>query len=423
MSDGSNLKVALGETQGWARKLTITVPAQRVQTERSGLLDRYARRIQLPGFRKGRVPRSVVEKRFGASIDQEVVERVIGEAYREAIEQQGFEPISQGSIGNLDYQPGNDLTFDVEFEVRPELEMKNLSGFKVTAPSAEVGDDEVDKVIERLREDNATWTPVESGTPSAGDRVSVEITPLTAEESGDAPEPRPYDFVLGQDQAIPDVESAIQTLEPGADAEFEIEVPASDEEGAGDETEKQRVRIRLLTVERPELPETNDEFAGKVGPFETMAALRERVQADLAAEAKTESERQTRRALLDQVVAANPFDVPESMIHRYVESVFRLPKDADPERVKEITEAARPSAEQALRRMMAVEAIADANDLRATQDEVDDRVEEIARENERPVGEVWSSLQKSGRLQSLEDEITERKVFEFLKGQSTVENG
>ena len=225
--------------------------------------------------------------------------------------------------------------------------------------------------------------------------------------------------MLGKDQAIPDVEAAIQTLRPGTDSEFEIEVPAGEESDA--RTEIQKVRIRLLTAERAVLPELDDAFAKGVGEdLADLDALRERIRADLRAEAEAEAERHVRRELIDQVVQANPFDVPDAMVRQYVKSMFQIPDDADPERMQELYTMARPGAESAIRRMLVVERIAEMHELRATQDEVDARVEDIAARNERPVSEVWSSLQRSGRLHSVEDEITEGKVIDHLKSQSTV---
>lgn len=422
MTDASDLKISVAEPRSWARRLTITVPAQRVQKQRSSIAKSLAGSANLKGFRKGRVPASVIEQRYGPAIDQETVERVVQSAFQEAVSEQGLEPISQGAVENLNYEAGADLTFDVEFEVRPQVAIERTEGFKVRAQQNDVGEEDVEKVLGRLREENASWTPLQAGSnPKPGDRVKVEITPVRADEE---PEPRPYEFVLGQDEAIPDVEAAVQTLEPGGVEEFEIEVPATDEAGEVDESaepEQQTVRIRLVEANRPDLPELDDEFASGLGDFEDLATLREHVREDLEAEAASEAERQLRRDLMDQVVEANPFDVPDSMVRRYLQTVFRLPEDADPAQIQQIEQAARPSAESALRRMMALEAIADAQGLRATQDEIDERVEQIAEANDASPSEAWSNLQRSGRLQSVEDEITERKVYEYLKQRSTIE--
>ena len=280
-TDVSELKIAVDEPRSWARRLTITVPAERVTRERQTVAKRVAGRINLPGFRKGKAPSSVIEKKYGAAIEQEALEHVVQHAYREAIQDRGFQPISEASVGQMDYSPGSDLTFQVEFEVRPEIELSRLGGFTVEAPSPDVPDDEVDKVLDRLREEHADWQALDDGSPRAGDRVSVEITPVreaSAAAEPDQPEARPYEFVLGKDQAIPDVEAAIQTLRPGTDAEFEIEVPAGDDGDAG--VEHQKVRIRLLRAERPALPELDDAFAATVDAnTPDLGALREPVRA------------------------------------------------------------------------------------------------------------------------------------------------
>jgi len=417
-TDVSELKISVDEPSSWARRLTITVPAERVDREKQAVAKHYAGRMNLPGFRKGKVPPSVIAKKFGPAIEQDALQQVVQSAYREALESHSFQAISEGSVSSMDYQPGADLTFQVEFEVRPEIQLSRLGGFTIDAPKVSVGDDEIDKVIDRLREERADYTPLgENETPKPGDRVTVEITQIHGDHEHAG---KPYELVLGRGQAIPDVEAAIQTLKPGADAEFEIEVPNTDEPGA--EAEHQKVRIRLVSADRADLPALDDAFAAAVGGADVadVAALRERVRRDLQAEAEAGAERELRRSLVDQVVEANPFDVPDAMVRQYVDSMFQIGKGADQERMKELYDMARPGAETALRRMLVVERIAELHSLRATQDEVDARVEELAQRNGRPVGEVWTQLQRSGRLHSLEDEITEQKVFEYLKSQSTI---
>ena len=417
-TDVSELKIAVDEPRSWARRLTITVPAERVDREKQTVAKHYASRIHLPGFRKGKVPASVIAKKFGPAIEQDALQQIVQTAYREALETQSFQPISEGSVSQMDYQPGTDLTFQVEFEVKPEIELPRLGGFTVQAPKVDVGDDEIEKVLDRLREERADYTALAEGeTPKPGDRVTVEITQLHGDHEHTG---KPYEIVLGRNQAIPDVEAAIQTLRPGAESEFEIEVPNTDDANA--DTDKQKVRIRLVSAEKASLPALDDAFATAVGGADVadVAALRERVRRDLHAEAEASGERTLRRELIDQVVQANPFDVPDAMTRQYVNSMFQIGEGADQERMKELYDMARPGAESAIRRMLVVERVAELHGLRATQDEVDAKVEEIAALNNRPVGEVWTQLQKSGRLHSLEDEITEQKVFDYLKSQSTI---
>jgi trigger factor len=413
------LKVDIESPHDWARKLTITVPADRVQGERRKVAAQYAKRVRLPGFRKGKVPSSVVEKQYGPAIDSQTVEQVINSAYREALQEEGFDPISQAAVDNVDYQPDSDLTFEVEFEVRPEITLDRLGGFTVQAPAAEIAEKDVDRVIERLREQSATWAPIEDATPEVGDRAKVEITPLhDTEEGEEAPEPREYDITLGAGEVLEDIDAAIRTLEPGEEGEFSIELPGQEE---AEEPEEHRVRIRLISAEHPELPEADDAFAMEVGEFESMELLRERVREDLEAEAEQESDREVRRQLMQQVLEANPFEAPPSLIDQYLDSLMQAPDDADPEELAAAKEQARPMAEHAVRRMLVIDRVATMESLRATQADVDARVAEIAEQNEMEPAEVRRQLAQSGRLDALATDLMEQRVYDYLKSLSTIE--
>src|SRR5690606_20681823 len=216
--DTSELKIAVEEPRTWARRMRITVPGERVLRERREVAKKLARQVKLPGFRKGKVPPHIMERQYGAAIEQEAVERVVGEAYREALQQQQFEPITQGEVDNIEYQAGSDLTFVVEFEIRPVIELNRIGGFEIERERPEVTDAEVDRVIERVREQQAVWHPLEAETPVNGDMVVVEITP--AGDGVEGAKPRQYQIVLGEGQAVSSVEEAIRTLKPGEEQEF-----------------------------------------------------------------------------------------------------------------------------------------------------------------------------------------------------------
>lgn len=414
------LKIAVEEPRTWARRMTITVPAERVDQARDEVRKRLAGRLKLPGFRKGKIPAHVMEKRYGPSIDQEAVERLVGTAYREALQEKGFEPISQAEVGSIDYNPGADLTFQVQFDVRPEIELARTDGFKAKAEVAQVTDAEVDKVLQRLREEQAVWQPMEDGAPADGDMAVVEITPVVAEQEEGAPEPEPrrYQVVLGEDQVLPEIEEALKELTPGAETERTVHI--HQEADAGPVESEQRVRIRLVESKRAELPELTDEFATSMGEFEGLEDLKARVREDLVKEAEREAERDLRRQIVDQLLDANPFDVPESMVQRYLEGMLPSQEGADPERINQIREQARPAAERAIKRMLAIDHLSEKQGLRATPEEVDARVAEIAERNDRSPTEVRAQLQKSGRLGSIEEEITESKVFDWLKAASKI---
>ncbi|HUG42238.1 MAG TPA: trigger factor [Longimicrobiales bacterium] len=414
------MKVDVEKPRDWSRRLIITVPAERVEQERRQVASQIAKRLRVPGFRKGKVPASVVQKQYGQDIEAQTVERMINTAYRDALRQEGFDPISQASVEDVHYHAGEELRFKVEFEVRPEPPLERLGGFSVKRPPARVGDEEVDRVIRRLREEKATWSQLEGGKPGEGDRSKVEITPLTG-EGGERPEPRQYDVVLGAGEILEEIDRAIRTLEPGEEGDFTITLPAAAGESEGEKDH--RIHVRLLGAERAELPEADDAFAKGVGEFESIDALRSRVREDLGAEAEREADRDVRRQLVGQILEANPFEAPPSLVDQYLDGLLQAPKDADPGEVAHAKEQARPAAEYAVRRMLVIERVAQLESLHATEQDVDARVQEIAADNDMDVAEVRRQLVQSGRLQALASDLTERRVFDYLKSLSTIEAG
>lgn len=429
-AETSDLSIAVQEPSAWSRRLAITVPADRVQRLRGEVTRQLAQSARLPGFRKGKLPQSLIERQFGASIDQETIDRTIQSAYREALESEGLSPITQGKVDKIEYQRGEPLSFEVELEVRPEVQLARTGGFSVQRPTLEVGDEDVDAVLERLRDERADWQALPEGQkPAAEDRVTVEITALEGEDGAEPDgEARTYRFVLGEGQAIPSVEEAIMSLATGEEGDFDVRFPDDfpDETRRGQE---QKLHIKVTEASAKVLPELNDELAAQVGDFENLEALRARILEDLQADATQRGDAEVRRQLVDQIIEANPFELPASMVERYLDEITGHSHEGEhqhnhtPEEEAEIARARaslRPQAEWSIKRLLIIDSLADAEGLRATQDDIDQRVEELASRHERTATEVWLQLEKSGQLEVLEREITEEKVFQHLLAQNTV---
>lgn len=419
-TETADLKVTMENSSAWGRKLKITVPAERVERERRDAVQRLAKQARLPGFRKGKVPAQVMEKRFGQAIEQEAVEKAIGAAYREALAQEQLQPITQGSINDIHYHRGEDLTFDVELEVRPEIELERLGGFQLLREQGGVTEQEVDQVVQRLREERATWTSVTDQTPMVGDMTDVEITPLDAATELEPAKPRRYQVVLGEGQAVPAIEDVLRTLRAGEEGEFDVEL-AENAEDATAGTKPHRMHVKMLEVKTPQYPAIDDEFARALGAFESLAELKERVREDLVQEHEREAERRVRSQLLEEIVTANPFEVPPSMVQQYLEAMLPAREGAEEARVAEARQSAWPAAEQALRRLLVIERVAELEALHATPAEVQGRVAEIAERLGRAPEDLAVQLRKNGRLDEMEREITEEKVFQYLKSLSTIE--
>ena len=414
--EGAELQISVEEGERWRRTMNVIVPSGVVSSERRRLAGELAARVKLPGFRKGHVPSSVVEKRFGPSLSREARDKLIGAAYREALSQQELNPISEGEVGNVQYEPDCDLTFSISFDVRPEIELSRLGGFKVERPAVNGLEDKLEQVLGRLREEKGTWQPLEGGKPEDGNLVGVEIQRMNDGEVGEA---QPYQLVLGQGDATPNIEEAIKSLEVDGSGDFVVRFPDDfpNEERRGQE---EHLHIRLDSRQHLVLPELDAEFAKSLGEFEGVEDLNEKIRADLEKETEEQAESVVRGKLLDAILDANPFTVPISMVDRYVESVLGNPEGVPPEKLAEAKEQLSPQAEHAVKRILAIDRLSEIQELRATEEELDDRIEEIAEKSGDTPAKIYASLQKGERLEALEREITEKKVFDFLKEQSEI---
>lgn len=255
----------------------------------------------------------------------------------------------------------------------------------------------------------ASWAPV-SDKPAPADMVTVQLA--TAEAGSEFPEPREYRLVLGGGQAIPGIEEVIMDLRPGETAERQVRWPDDfpDEDQRG---KTKPVRVTLEEVKRKSLPALDDAFAREVGDFESLAALEATVRKDLLDHATREADAAVRQQLVDQIAAANPFDVPPSWVNQLIDGymqTYQVPAE-DQERFRA---EFRPIADRQVRRDLIIDSIAEREQLKATESDIDARVADVAAKRNADPGQVYASLQKAGRLREIEQSITEEKVFAWL---------
>lgn len=398
-----------------SRSLQVTVPVERVSDAERRALARYAKGARLPGFRAGKAPEGVVRKRYGDAIRQAVVEELLRASWEAAREQEQLEPIADPSIRNLKFEPGAPMEFELVVEVKPEITLGRTGGFTVERRAGAVTDAQVDEQLERLREQKGTWLPVEGTAPAPGMLVRLDVTPLGDEGDG---QPQSHSLVIGEGQAIPDLEERVMTMQPGETAEADIRFPDDHPDEARRGTSR-KLRIVLHEVKRRELPPLDDALAREVGDFEGLEALRAAVREDLERTAVREADAGVREQLIQQLVGANDVPAPPGLVHRLLHAyagAYEVPQD----QFERFAQEFRPIAEAQVRRDLVLDAVVSAEKLAATEAEVDERVTRVAEASGRPVGEVYASLQKSGRLRELERAITEDKAFVWLLGQSTV---
>ncbi len=397
------------ESAGVSRRMQISVPADTVASYEDQAARKYATQARIPGFRPGKAPAAMVRKRYAAEVRQEAIELAMNDAFREAVEREGLKLAAQPHVHDLKSEPGQPLEFELHCEVRPELALEKLDGYTVTRRDSVVSDDLIDEQIEKLREQKADWAPVED-KPAPGDMVTVMLS--TADADGSLPEGKEYRLVLGGGQAIAGIEELIMETAPGGTTERQVRWP----EDFPDEAQRgatKLVRVVLTEAKRKSLPALDDAFAREIGDFDTVQILRDAVRADMGAHSTREADADVRGQIIDQIVEANPFDVPKAWVMQLVDGYMQMYGVPDAEKQR-FSQDFIPMAERQVRRDLVIDTIAERESLTASAAAVDARIEELAKARNVEPGQVYAQLQKSGRLQEIERELTENRVFGWL---------
>jgi trigger factor len=399
-----------------AAMLAVTVPPEHVKEAEERATTDYQRRARLPGFRKGKAPVAIVRKQFADDIRQQVLGDLVRESWTVALAQEALTPIADPHIHNLKWDPGAPVTFEFHVELKPDVKLERLGGFRAKRTVATVSDEQVTAQLHELREQRAPWIPIEGEAPKPKDLVSITV----ATRVGDTvKEPQAHQLVLGEGRAVPDVEERIMTLTPGQSIDTTVRFPDdfAEEEKRG---QSRDVRITLHEVKRQQLAELDDAFAREVGDFDSLDALRRAIREDLEKEAEREADARVRAELVEQIVAANQVVAPRSLVERVLSlyaQAYGIPED----RWEKFATEFRPVAEAQVRRDLVLDHVVEREHLHVTEAELDERIQQLAARRNMPAGELYASLEKAKRLREIERGITEEKVFTYLLSQSTVE--
>ncbi len=396
--------------------LEVTIPPDNVKAAEERATKFYQQRARLPGFRQGKVPAAVVRKKFADDIRQETLRELVQESWRVAQKQEELKPIADPHIHNLKWEEGAPVTFELHVELKPELKLQRLGGFRLTRTVPAVTAAQVDTQLNVMREQRAPWTPVAGEKPKPKDLVDVAIA---TRENSEVKDPQPYQFVLGEGRAIPDVEARIMGLTPGESVDATVRFPDDFAEEAK-RGQTRDIQLTLREVKRQELPVLDDAFAREMGDFESLDALRSAVAEDLKKEAEREADARVRAELVEQIVQANNVVAPRPVVERVL-GMYAQAYEIPEERWEKFAQEFRSVAESQVRRDLVLDTVVESQNLRATEAELDQRIQELAERRGMKAAELYASLEKAKRLRDVARSITEEKVFAYLLSQSTVE--
>jgi len=373
------------------------------------------------------VPRSLVKVHFADDVRREVAQHLIPDVYQQALSEARLEPVDEPDLQDVRLEENAPLSFVAVVEVKPPITLDGAyRGLDVQYGPRPVTSAEVEEALERIRERHAQFVSVERAA-APGDLVMMDYT-LTIE--GQEPSKQTgYQFVLGDGSVLPEVDQAVAGMRAGEERTVSFRLP--------DDHRREALRgkpgtaaVKVVEVKEKVLPELNDDLAKSAGEFETLSALRAEALKQLEAHRAAEDRHALEEKVVDALLAAHPFAVPESMIVRQVahqveharERLRRQGVDPDtmPWDYPKLMGELRPGAERAVRRALLLEAIAEQEGLAAAEADLESEVERIAQASQRPTPAVRRMMEKSGDLERLRLSLRERVTLDRLIEQATI---
>lgn len=314
------MQVSVETTSPIERVLTISVPAARVDEKVNSEVAKTAKTIRIDGFRKGKVPVSVVKKRYGQGIRIDAVEQIMRDAYVEALQKESIQPAGAPSIEPKNLAEGADLEFVIKVEVYPEITLADNSAIKVERIISEVTDADVDTMLETLRKQNAEWTSVERESAD-GDQVTIDFVGYLGDEAFEGGAAQGHKLVLGSNTMIPGFESGILGAKAGEERTISVTFP-EDYQAENLKGKEASFKITVSEVAEQVLPELNDAFVEKFGLEEaTLDALRAEVRKNMDRELNQAVKSKLKNALFEGLSSINEVEVPSALIDQEVDGL------------------------------------------------------------------------------------------------------
>ena len=416
------------QTNPCKREITVEVPADVVSAESDAVLARYQKLARVPGFRKGKVPASIVRQRFADDIKSEIVEALVPRYFREETQKQNLQPMSQPRVTDLHLHQGEPLTFKASFEVLPDFKVAAYDDIHIERLPTEVTEEEVERALNNLQQRQATYSPVEEERPLAdGDFAVVGFKGTPKDDEANA-KPVEVDEVMveiGGEDTIPEFNENLGGAKPGEQRNFEVKYADdfTDKRLAG-KTMTYDVNVKGLKTRS--IPELNDDFAKELGAeFTTLDELRNRLRENMKAEKLHEAEHRGKDQIVEQLVKRNDFPVPDAMLDQQID--LRLErglralaaqgmKTEDMKRMDfgRLRAGQREAALREVKASLILERIADEEKIGVGDEEIDHELQALANQSKQTLEQVRARLTQDGGLDRIRHRIRNEKTLDSL---------
>lgn len=422
-----------------ASKVSLEIEVSPVEVEEAlgQAYRKVVKKAVVPGFRKGKVPRSVLEAKFGPEVlYEEALEIIIPKAYGEAVDEAGLEPIDEPRYDLVQMEKGQPMIFKAEVEVKPEVTLPEYRGIKAEKKVRPIDDSQVEGYLERTREQHARLVTVEEEDYAAvqGDLVVIDFKGFVDDVPFEGGEAEGYSLELGSQSFIPGFEEQLEGKKKGEEAEVRVTFP----EDYREESLKGKdalFEVKIQEIKRKELPALDDDFAQEISEFSNLAEFREDIRNKLTENEENRAARELEEEVIRKVSQDVQVEPPNVLVERELDRMM-----GDMERflrmqglsleqylqmsgnsLKDLRNGNREEAEKRVKANLTLDAIIKKEGITAEEQEVDEKIEKFAGEYKQDPQKVKEMFASQGRIGIIEEEVKFRKVIEFLVAEAEVE--
>lgn len=418
------MQVTVETTTGLERKLTVGVPADEIDTKVNEKLADAAKNVRINGFRPGKVPLREVKRRYGKAVREEVLGELIGAKFYEAVSQENLNPAGMPHIERTQDEPGQEFQFTATFEVYPEITVSGVENISVTRYSAEIKDEDVDNMLEKLREQRAAFEPVERAAQE-GDQVVIDFAGTIDGEEFEGGAASNHELILGSNSMIPGFEKGIEGATKGEQRDVNVTFP--EDYHQEDLRGKEAVfNVTVHEVKEKTLPEVNEEFIKQFNPNQTeVEEFKKEVRNNMERELKSALKNKIKQQAMEGLLEQNEIEVPRALVDQEIDRQRQqmVQQFGGGQQFDYSTLPAELFEEQATRSVklgLLLGEFINANEIRADSDKVRETIEEMAQPYENPEEVVNYYYQSEEQLKQVESLVLEDTAIEKIVAQAQV---
>ena len=406
------------------KKINVAIPPEKVAEEIASTYQKLKQTVKIRGFRPGKVPQDILKKYYKEEVEGEVISRLIQGSYPEALKQLHIVPVSQPVVENGVLEEGKEFLYSASFEVKPEIELREYKNLPVEQEKFEVTQKDVENRLSMIRESHASLKEVEEDRPIAtGDFIVADIEGTLQEKTFEGGDVKDYVLEIGTDSYLPGLSQKLIGLRKDTSEEIQLTIPEDYQQKdlAGKEV---RLKIQIKGLKEKVLPALDDSFAKDLGEDQGIESFKNKLKSDLEKEEKRRIESLVRNNIVDQLIERNPFEVPTFMVERQIEFMLAdtqralLAQGGSLEKLgvplENIKESYRKDAEKQVKCSLLVEVIAKNESITVSDDEVEEKIQEIAASNNQDVAKVREFYRKEGLWEGLKVKMLEKNTLDFL---------